>query len=92
MTLKKMTTMQAIDQATAKLSQDIADFTSLRENALSSFNAAAAKLTEANDGLNDRIGKLENLAAAIETLKGEANHAVEANEATLAKIKEIVGG
>ena len=92
MVTKKMTTMQAIDRATAKLSQDIADFTSLRENALSSFNAAAAKLTEANEGLRDRIGKLENLAAAIETLKGEANRSVDVNEATLAKIKEIVGG
>lgn len=92
MTLKKMTTVQAIDQATAKLSQDIADFTSMRESALSSFNAAAAKLTEANAGLLDRIGKLENLAAAIDTLKGEANRAVEVNDATLEQIKKITGG
>ena len=92
MTLKKMTTVQAIDQATAKLSEDIAGFTSMRESALSSFNAAYAKLTTANEGLHESIGKLENLAAAIDTLKGEALHAVEVNDATLEQIRKIVGG
>ena len=88
---KVRTTEEAINAATDRLASDITTLADKRDVALSAFRQAATDLDNINSGLRDKINKLNDLAAFIDSQRSTASQIIEDNDKVRKRILEIIG-
>lgn len=88
---KIRTTEEAINAATDRLASDITTLADKRDVALSAFRQAATDLDNINSGLRDKINKLNDLAAFIDSQRSTASQIVEDNDKVRKRILDIIG-
>lgn len=88
---KIRTTEEAINAATDRLASDITTLADKRDVALSAFRQAATDLDNINSGLRDKINKLNDLAAFIDSQRSTASQIIEDNDKVRKRILDIIG-
>ena len=88
---KVRTTEEAISAATDRLASDITTLAGKRDVALSVFRQAATDLDNINSGLRDKIYRLNDLTAFIESQRSTASQIIEDNDKVRKHILDIIG-
>lgn len=88
---KVRTTEEAINAATDRLASDITTLAGKRDMTLSAFRQAATDLDNINSGLRDKINKLNDLAAFIDSQRSTASQIIEDNTKVRQRILDIIG-
>ena len=91
MKVSKMTTAQAISEATARLSGDISSLTAKRDQSVSIFRQTAQNLEAINTELAGSISKMDEMMAFIATQKEAAAKVIADNKHVTEKIYDIIG-
>lgn len=87
----KMTTAQAMTEATKKLSGDITQLTAKRDQSLSIFRQTAQDLETINTELTDNISKMDEMVAFINTQRDAASKVISDNTHVMERIYDIIG-
>ena len=88
---KVRTTEEAINATTERLISDIADFACKRDAALSILRQTTIDLDNINSELRDKIYRLNDLRAFIDSQRSTASQIVEDNDRVRKHILEIIG-
>ena len=88
---KVRTTEEAISATTERLISDIADFACKRDAALSILRQTTIDLDDINSELRDKIYRLNDLRAFIDSQRSTASQIVEDNDRVRKHILEIIG-
>ena len=88
---KVRTTEEAISATTERLASDITTLAGKRDVALSAFRQAATDLDNINSGLRDKINRLNDLTAFIDSQRSTASQIIEDNDKVRKHILEIIG-
>ncbi len=88
---KIRTTEEAISATTEQLISDIADFAGKRDVALSILRQTTIDLDNINSGLRDKIYRLNDLTAFIESQRSTASQIIEDNDKARKRILDIIG-
>ena len=84
-------TSQLVAKATTKLSGDMTNLSTRRDNALSSFRATLEEMKAINTETQKVVTELDALQAFISSQKDSAMKLISDNEHVSAKITEIIG-
>ena len=88
---KVRTTEEAISATTEQLISDIADFACKRDAALSILRQTTIDLDNINSELRNKIYRLNDLTAFIDSQRSTASQIVEDNDRVRKHILEIIG-
>ena len=88
---KVRTTEEAINATTERLISDIADFACKRDAVLSILRQMTTDLDNINSELGDKIYRLNDLRAFIESQRSTASQIVEDNNRVRKHILDIIG-
>lgn len=88
---KVRTTEEAISATTERLISDIADFACKRDAALSILRQTAIDLDNINSELGDKIYRLNDFRALIDSQRSAASRIVEDNDRVRKHILDIIG-
>lgn len=91
MTIGNASTDKLITKATDKLTSDIQLLYDLRESSLNTFRTTAETLGYVNTSLQEKIGKLDDLAKFIADQKANAEKTISDNDRVRSKILDIIG-
>ena len=88
---KVRTTEEAISATTERLISDIADFACKRDAALSILRQTTIDLDNINSELRDKIYRLNDLTAFIDSQRSTASQIIEDNDKVRKRILDIIG-